>query len=123
MSGFGVTNKYGLKTIKNARSPLNTTFTSLLKLHNPLNHSLQVTEIYTSDDDLHVDLPPLLDDDGDIDEEAVIDDLHNSFTKVSGYNSSQRKRIDISNQTRRLWVNITEPNRILVTLNRLKDLN
>ena len=110
-----MTNKYGLKTIKNARIPLNTTFTSLLKLHNPLNHSLQVTEIYTSDDDLHVDLPPLLDDD-DIDEEAVIAELQNSFTKVNGYNSSQRKRIDISNQTRRLWVNITESNLILVTL-------
>lgn len=112
-----MTNKYGLKTIKNARIPLNTTFTSLLKLHNPLNHSLQVTEIYTSDDDLHVDLPPLLDDDDDdIDEEVVIAELQNSFTKVSGYNSSQRKRIDISNQTRRLWVNIIESNRILVTL-------
>ena len=55
--GVGVPNDYKLRPILNARIPLNSSFTSLIQLHNPNNFSLQVLEIYTSDDDLHLELP------------------------------------------------------------------
>ena len=56
--GVGIPNSFRLKPILNARIPLNSSFTSLIRLHNPYNFSLQVLEIYTSDDDLHLELPP-----------------------------------------------------------------
>lgn len=36
---------------------MNTTFTSVINLHNPTKEFLQVTEVYTSDDDLHLQVP------------------------------------------------------------------
>ena len=39
------------------RIPLNTSFTSLIHLHNPHNATLQILEIYSSDDDLHLEIP------------------------------------------------------------------
>lgn len=56
VNGIGARNPYRLKPILNARIPINSSFSSQLLLHNPHNVSLQVMEIYTSDDDLHVDL-------------------------------------------------------------------
>lgn len=42
----------------------------MIQLHNPLNRSLQVAEVFTSDDDLHIDVPPAsLVDDNDQEEE------------------------------------------------------
>ena len=58
--GIGIENSYKLKPILNARIPVNSSFTSLIQLHNPYNVPLQVLEIYTSDDDLHLELPPNL---------------------------------------------------------------
>lgn len=55
--GVGIANQYKLKPIINARIPINSSFTHLIQLHNPNNYSLQVLEIYTSDDDLHLELP------------------------------------------------------------------
>lgn len=56
VNGIGIANPYKLKPILNARIPINTSFTSQIKLHNPLNVSIQVIEMYTSDDDLHIEL-------------------------------------------------------------------
>ena len=56
VNGMGVRNPYRLKPILNARIPLNSSFSSQIVLHNPHNVSLQVMEIYTSDDDLHVEI-------------------------------------------------------------------
>lgn len=57
VNGIGVLNPYRLKPILNARIPLNSSFSSNLVLHNPHNVSIQVVEIYSSDDDLHIELP------------------------------------------------------------------
>lgn len=57
VKGTGIKNEHKLKPILNARIPLNASFTSVVNLHNPTNEFLQVTEIYTSDDDLHLELP------------------------------------------------------------------
>jgi hypothetical protein len=54
--GFGMPNPFKLKPILNARIPLNSSFTSLIQLHNPNSFPMQVLEIFTSDDDLHVEL-------------------------------------------------------------------
>lgn len=51
-------NAYGLRGVKHARIALNTTFAHTIRLRNPLDRALEVVEVYTSDDDLHVDLPP-----------------------------------------------------------------
>jgi hypothetical protein len=61
VSGTGVRNRYGLYPVQGARVPLNSTYTHLIRLHNPTNHPLQVLEIYTSDDDLHLELPATFD--------------------------------------------------------------
>ncbi len=60
VKGIGVPNLFRLRPILNARIPLNSSYTSLLKLHNPYSFPLQVAEIYTSDDDLHVEMPSYL---------------------------------------------------------------
>ena len=57
MQGIGIDNIYRLKPILNARILLNTSYTSHLYLHNPHNHSLQVAQVFTSDDDLHLEMP------------------------------------------------------------------
>ncbi|RNA11135.1 transmembrane protein -like [Brachionus plicatilis] len=57
IQGEGIQNKYRLKPILDARIPLNTTFTSVINLHNPTTEFLQVTEVYSSDDDLHIQVP------------------------------------------------------------------
>lgn len=57
VQGAGIENIYKLKPVLNARILLNTSFTSHLHLHNPHNYSLQVVEIFTSDDDLHLEMP------------------------------------------------------------------
>ncbi len=55
--GVGVENVYRLKPTLNARVPVNSSFTSIINFYNPHNTTLQILEIYTSDDDLHVELP------------------------------------------------------------------
>lgn len=50
-------NKYGLKPINNVHIPINTSYTSMLRLHNPTRYPLQILEIYSSDDDLHLNIP------------------------------------------------------------------
>lgn len=57
VQGAGIENIYKLKPVLNARILLNTSFTSHIHLHNPHNYSLQVVEIFTSDDDLHLEMP------------------------------------------------------------------
>jgi len=57
VQGIGIDNIYKIKPILNVRIPLNTSFTSLISLHNPHNTTLQILEIYSSDDDLHLEIP------------------------------------------------------------------
>ncbi len=57
MRGTGIENQFGLAPLTNIRIPINTTYTSLIKLRNPTQYPLQIIEIYSSDDDLHLDLP------------------------------------------------------------------
>ena len=57
VKGTGVKNEYKLQPILNGRISINTSFTSVVKLHNPTSGHLQITEIYSSDDDLHLELP------------------------------------------------------------------
>lgn len=61
VKGIGVPNAFKLRPILNARIPLNSSYTSLIKLHNPHSFPLQIVEIYTSDDDLHVEIPSYMD--------------------------------------------------------------
>ncbi|CAF0705610.1 unnamed protein product [Brachionus calyciflorus] len=57
VKGTGIKNEYKLKPILNARIPINTSFSSIVEFHNPTSVHLQITEIYSSDDDLHLELP------------------------------------------------------------------
>ena len=56
VQGIGINNRYNLKPILNVRILSNTSFTSQINLHNPHNTSMQIMEIYSSDDDLHIEL-------------------------------------------------------------------
>jgi hypothetical protein len=57
ISGTGVPNQYGLKPIINQRIHLNSSFSFPIELYNFHNDSsLQIYEIYTSDDDLHIEI-------------------------------------------------------------------
>ena len=58
--GVGVENLYKLKPILNARIPVNSSYTTVINLYNPHNTSLQLLEIFTSDDDLHIEFPTML---------------------------------------------------------------
>lgn len=55
--GVGVPNPYRNRPILGAKVPLNTSFTSLIQLHNPHSSTLHVQEVYSSGGDLHLQLP------------------------------------------------------------------
>lgn len=102
---MGVYNIYRLKPILNARIPINSTFTTLIKLHNPTNRSLQVTEVYTSDDDLHLELPPI----GGFNDDNEYSLNHGWLDKDKNQNRNNNqpknhKRLDMSNKTKQFWV-------------------
>ena len=88
VQGFSVQNKYNLKPILNVHIPINTSFTSLIKLHNPHNSTLQVVEMYTSDDDLHIELP---------DSNRLDDNLINIRGEQLSSDSNEFKAANISN--------------------------
>ncbi|KAI0212835.1 transmembrane protein 131 [Lamellibrachia satsuma] len=55
--GVGVPNPYRVRPFLGAKVPINSSFSPLINLHNPHSSTLQVEEIYTSGDDLHLELP------------------------------------------------------------------
>eukprot|EP00057_Strongylocentrotus_purpuratus_P022121 XP_011676595.1 PREDICTED: transmembrane protein 131 isoform X5 [Strongylocentrotus purpuratus] len=55
--GTGVPNPYRLRPFLGARVPLNSSFSPLIKMHNPFSSALMVTEMYSSGGDLHLELP------------------------------------------------------------------
>ncbi|XP_032238964.2 transmembrane protein 131 isoform X2 [Nematostella vectensis] len=55
--GVGIPNPYRLRPFLGARVPVNFSFTSLINMHNPYSSPLQVVEMYSSGQDLHLELP------------------------------------------------------------------
>jgi hypothetical protein len=41
----------------NAKININSSYTTSIEFYNPNNEALKITEIFTSDDDLHLELP------------------------------------------------------------------
>nr|XP_006822281.1 PREDICTED: transmembrane protein 131-like [Saccoglossus kowalevskii] len=55
--GVGIPNPYRLRPFLGARVPVNTSFSPLINMHNPYSETIQVTEMYSSGGDLHLELP------------------------------------------------------------------
>ncbi|XP_070552188.1 transmembrane protein 131-like isoform X2 [Ptychodera flava] len=55
--GVGIPNPYRLRPFLGARVPVNTSFSPLINMHNPYSQTIQVTEMYSSGGDLHLELP------------------------------------------------------------------
>lgn len=55
--GVGTPNPYRVRPLVGARLPLNSSFSPLIHMHNPHSWPLQVTEMYSSGGDLHLELP------------------------------------------------------------------
>ena len=52
----GLPNPYRLRAFVSARVPLNGTFSPYINMYNPFPDPIQITEMYSSGDDLHLDL-------------------------------------------------------------------
>jgi hypothetical protein len=94
--GVGVENLYKLKPILNARIPVNSSYTTVINLYNPHNTSLQILEIFTSDDDLHIEFPTMLLD------YHQSNDMLNLETKIhnSNLSSSSNESVLFNRQTK-----------------------
>ncbi|XP_052793068.1 transmembrane protein 131-like isoform X2 [Mya arenaria] len=55
--GVGTANPYRLRPYLGARVPVNSSFAPLINMHNPHSTTLQVLEIFSSEGDLHLELP------------------------------------------------------------------
>ncbi|XP_052281424.1 LOW QUALITY PROTEIN: transmembrane protein 131-like [Dreissena polymorpha] len=55
--GVGTSNPYRLRPYLGARVPVNRSFAPLINMHNPHSTTLQVLEIFSSEGDLHLELP------------------------------------------------------------------
>uniref|UniRef100_A0A915Q3R3 Transmembrane protein 131-like N-terminal domain-containing protein n=1 Tax=Setaria digitata TaxID=48799 RepID=A0A915Q3R3_9BILA len=60
VKGKGKSNAYRIRPVVGAKIPVNGTLVSPVQLHNPHPTALRVTEIYTSDGDLHLELPDVI---------------------------------------------------------------
>jgi hypothetical protein len=56
VQGTGIANPFRVYPLVNAIVPLNSTFEHVLHFYNPYNHSLYINEIYTSDENLIIEL-------------------------------------------------------------------
>ncbi|CAF0885194.1 unnamed protein product [Adineta steineri] len=54
--GRSKTNPFRLRPLINIEIPLNSTYEYTIQFHNPYNYSLDINEIYTSDENLRIDL-------------------------------------------------------------------
>ena len=95
VSGVGVPNAYGLVALGKARIAVNTTFTSMLEIRNPFNRSLQIVEAYTSDDDLHVDVPA-----------ADLSLTHLNLNLSTNSSRAQRMNQTSGGKLKEIWVKI-----------------
>ena len=57
MRAIGTPNPYRLKPLVGVRMPLNSSYSPLIRLHNPHSEPIQVLEMYSSGGDLHLELP------------------------------------------------------------------
>ncbi|XP_077519556.1 transmembrane protein 131 isoform X2 [Amblyomma americanum] len=57
VSAFGKENPYRLRPFVGVRMPLNSSYTPLIYMHNPHSSTIQLTEIYSSGGDLHLEVP------------------------------------------------------------------
>uniref|UniRef100_A0A131YWF8 Uncharacterized protein n=1 Tax=Rhipicephalus appendiculatus TaxID=34631 RepID=A0A131YWF8_RHIAP len=57
VSAIGKENPYRLRPFVGVRMPLNSSYTPLIYMHNPHSSTIQLTEIYTSGGDLHLEMP------------------------------------------------------------------
>ncbi|XP_054721293.1 transmembrane protein 131-like [Uloborus diversus] len=57
VSAVGIRNPYRLRPFVGVRMPLNSSFSPIIYMHNPHSSTLQLTEIYSSGGDLHLELP------------------------------------------------------------------
>ncbi|ESO93808.1 hypothetical protein LOTGIDRAFT_228573 [Lottia gigantea] len=55
--GVGVPNPYRLRPYLGARVPVNCSFSPMIEMHNPYSTKLQVLEMFSSEGDLHLELP------------------------------------------------------------------
>ena len=55
--GVGTGNPYRLKPLIGARVPVNSSFSPVIKMHNPFSRSLRVVEMFSSGGNLHLELP------------------------------------------------------------------
>ncbi|CAF3323967.1 unnamed protein product [Rotaria sp. Silwood1] len=56
INGIGVLNPFHLRPLIGATIPLNSTFEYIINLYNPYNHSIDISEIFTSDENLIIEL-------------------------------------------------------------------
>lgn len=57
VSAFGKENPYRLRPFVGVRMPLNSSYTPLIYMHNPHSSTIQLTEMYSSGGDLHLEAP------------------------------------------------------------------
>ncbi|OWF37267.1 transmembrane protein 131-like isoform X2 [Mizuhopecten yessoensis] len=55
--GVGIPNPYRLRPYLGAKVPLNSSFSPVIQMHNPHSSMLQVLEMFSSEGDLHLELP------------------------------------------------------------------
>jgi len=56
VQGIGTPNPFRLRSLLGARIPLNATYSPLITMYNPFSTSLQITEMYSSGGELHIEL-------------------------------------------------------------------
>ncbi|GFX31596.1 transmembrane protein 131 [Trichonephila clavipes] len=57
VSAVGIPNPYRLRPFVGVRMPLNSSYTPIIYMHNPHSTTIQLTEMYSSGGDLHLELP------------------------------------------------------------------
>ncbi|XP_055926563.1 transmembrane protein 131-like isoform X3 [Argiope bruennichi] len=57
VSAVGIPNPYRLRPFVGVRMPLNSSYTPIIFMHNPHSTTIQLTEMYSSGGDLHLELP------------------------------------------------------------------
>lgn len=57
VKGVSVANPYRLRPLVDIRLPLNASFSPLIYMHNPHETTIQITEVYSSGGEFHLELP------------------------------------------------------------------
>ena len=56
MRGRGTANPYRLHPLTGSKIPINGTYAPIISMYNPFSEPLQITEMYSSGGDLHLEL-------------------------------------------------------------------